>query len=313
MNMTPSLRGACSALSTCDRPGKSDAGSVTPAVTMPDCDTTGETRRRTDTVLSIFPGIDMLGMGFEQAGFCVVRGPDPIFGGDIRAFNPPRGVFDGIIGGPPCQDFSKKRRTPPTGYGTAMIDEYKRVVLAAQPEWWLMENVPEVPDVRIPGYSWQRLDLRASEFGMKQNRRRHFQYGHRDAVQLILPRHVTNKATEPCCLASEGKKSTRRSWSDFCELQGLPGGFALPGFTQAGRYRAVGNGVPIPMARALALAIKHPVTGTACACSCGRPVTGKARYATAACRKREQRRRDKAAVTVPGNDTPGQSQSGEMQ
>jgi len=27
-------------------------------------------------VLSIFPGIDILGKGFEEEGYCVVRGPD---------------------------------------------------------------------------------------------------------------------------------------------------------------------------------------------------------------------------------------------
>jgi hypothetical protein len=29
-------------------------------------------------VLSLFPGIDLFGRGFEAAGFCVVRGPDLI-------------------------------------------------------------------------------------------------------------------------------------------------------------------------------------------------------------------------------------------
>lgn len=37
-------------------------------------------------VLSLFPGIDLLGRGFEAEGFYVVRGPDLIYGGDIRAF-----------------------------------------------------------------------------------------------------------------------------------------------------------------------------------------------------------------------------------
>jgi hypothetical protein len=30
-------------------------------------------------VLSLFPGIDLLGHGFELEGFCVVRGPDVIY------------------------------------------------------------------------------------------------------------------------------------------------------------------------------------------------------------------------------------------
>ena len=39
-------------------------------------------------ILSIFPGIDLLGHAFEEVGFCVVRGPDLITGGDIRRFKP---------------------------------------------------------------------------------------------------------------------------------------------------------------------------------------------------------------------------------
>lgn len=46
-------------------------------------------------VLSLFPGIDLLGAAFELEGFTVVRGPDPIFGGDVRAFHPPTGVSAG--------------------------------------------------------------------------------------------------------------------------------------------------------------------------------------------------------------------------
>ncbi len=52
-------------------------------------------------VLSLFPGIGMFDHAFEREGFCVVRGPDPIWGGDVRTFSPPSGVFDGIIGGDP--------------------------------------------------------------------------------------------------------------------------------------------------------------------------------------------------------------------
>ena len=63
--------------------------------------------RRMSLVLSVFPGIGLLDMAFEQEGFTVVRGPDVLWGGDIKRFSPPAGVFDGVIGGPPCQAFSR--------------------------------------------------------------------------------------------------------------------------------------------------------------------------------------------------------------
>lgn len=246
-------------------------------------------------VLSLFPGADLLGIGFEMVGYCVVRGPDPITGGDIRRFHAPPGVFSGVIGGPPCQDFSRKRRTEPTGYGLEMLGEFRRVVLEAQPDWWLMENVPGVPDVKIEGYSWQRLDLRATEFCLSQSRLRHFQFGSRVGQVLLIPRQELVQASEPCCLATEGTKKSRRNFSDFCLLQGLPSDYDLPFFTQSAKYRAVGNGVPVPMAHALASAIRWPFVGRPCVCGCGRPVVGKAVYAGASCRKRAQRRRDRVA------------------
>ena len=44
-------------------------------------------------VLALFPGIGLLDRVFEGEGFCVVRGPDVLWGGDIRRFHPSAGVF----------------------------------------------------------------------------------------------------------------------------------------------------------------------------------------------------------------------------
>lgn len=244
-------------------------------------------------VLSLFPGIDLLGRAFELEGFCVVRGPDPAIGtGDIRDFNPPR-TFTGIIAGPPCQDFSVARRIPATGEGIAMLNQCVRIIEEVIPAWWLIENVPTVPDIRIEGYTHQRIDLRANEFGLRQSRLRHFQFGSRFFQVLIVERGPEVDATEACAMACEGEKASRRTWSNFCELQGLEPDFDLPYFTQAARYRAVGNGVPLPMGRAIARVIYsglvHQQGVRVCRCGCGRRVTGKQSSAGPACRKRIQR------------------------
>lgn len=107
-------------------------------------------------VLSLFPGIGMLDAAFEREGFCVVRGPDVLWGGDIRRFNPPAGRFEGIIGGPPCQAFSRlaymvrHNGFEPT-FGN-LIPEFERVVSEAQPLWFVMENVPAAPVPAVSGY-----------------------------------------------------------------------------------------------------------------------------------------------------------------
>ena len=258
-------------------------------------------------ILSLFPGIDLLGRGFEAEGFCVVRGPDLITGGNVRSFHPPAGRFEGITGGPPCQDFSKARRTPPTGEGLAMLAEFARVVTEAQPVWFLLENVPTVPTIAVPGYAIQRFDLNARECDLKQNRPRHFQYGDLRGWVIIVQRGRRVTDAEPCATATEGRRPDRRTWADFCELQGLPRDFDLPGMTREAKYRAVGNGVPIPMARAVARSVtqaRAPVGFRLCRCGCGRPATGKHDTATVACRKRLQRQRDVARLSHTDGVTP---------
>lgn len=251
-----------------------------------------------ELVLSLFPGIDLLGRGFEDEGFSVVRGPDLLWGGDIRRFSAPAGRFDGVIAGSPCQDFSGANRQP-SDYSLVMLGEFVRVVLAARPSWFLLENVPRVPDVVIAGYSVQRLDLNARECGMRQSRLRHFQFGSVDG-SVISPLRVAPPAgrVDPIALASEGKKRDRRSWADFCELQGLPRDFQLD-LPISAKYRAVGNGVPVPMARVLAAAVRNrlsPDSVRLCACRCGRVVHGRQVAAGPACRKRLERRRSVTAL-----------------
>ena len=257
-------------------------------------------------VLSLFPGVGLLDMAFEQSGLCVVRGPDLIFGGDIRKFNAPAGHFTGIIGGPPCQNFSRANRNKDFNAGMELVNEYLRVVRDAEPEWFLMENVAGSPDVTMPGYVTQRFTLDASHVGSEQHRLRKFHFGHRPGTRELVIKRDWSCHSEPTCMASEGKRVGRRAWARFCELQGLPSGYDLPGFTVMEKYRAVGNGVPLPMGLALAQAIvardRNVTPHRVCECGCGQFVTGRARLAGEACRKREQRRRDASSVTGPVTD-----------
>ncbi len=262
-------------------------------------------------VLSLFPGIGLLCRGFEDAGFCVVRGPDKLWGGDVRKFHPPDGHITGIIGGPPCQNFCTANRKRDAATGMELVLQFLRVVVEAQPEWWLMENVPGSPDletfnVQRSTFNIQRFTLDASHVGSDQHRLRKFHFGYRPGSrELVIPRAGQSQPglSQPTCMGSEARRAGRRSWEEFCRLQGLPEGFDLPGFTVAGKYTAVGNGVPYPMALALATAIRNRDRAVTphrvCACGCGRFVTGREVTSEASCRKREQRRRDASRPATP--------------
>ena len=144
----------------------------------------------TGLVLSLFPGFGLLDHAFTVEGFCVVRGPDVIWGGDIRTFHPPPGVFDGVIGGDPCQSHSslanlvRAKGLEPSF--PDMTPEYKRVVEEARPAWFLRENVPQAPDVKPDGYDVRAFLLDNSTLdsgdgtGNEQMRRRRWWYGVRD-------------------------------------------------------------------------------------------------------------------------------------
>lgn len=241
-------------------------------------------------ILSLFPGIDIMGKGFEAEGYCVVRGPDLIFGGDIRTFHPPAGTFTGIIGGPPCQQFSKGNPNKDRKKGLTMLIQFARCITQAQPDWWVMENVPSVPNLIVQGYQHQRIDMQARDFGLPQSRIRHIQYGYKTTGPLIIPRQDRIKEIERCCIATEANRTNRRGWTEFCQLQGLPKDFKLPGMTKTARYRAVGNAFPSQMSQPIAHAIKNNHTGPGCICGCGRPrKSTRSKYGHTSCRVRRKR------------------------
>lgn len=141
-------------------------------------------------MLSLFPGIGMLDHAFGLEGFTVVRGPDVIWGGDIRTFHPPPGRFDGIIGGDPCQSHSslanlvRAKGLEPSF--PDMTPEFQRVVEEARPAWFLRENVPQAPEIKPAGYDVRSFLLDNSTLdsgdgtGNEQMRRRRWWFGVRD-------------------------------------------------------------------------------------------------------------------------------------
>jgi len=234
-------------------------------------------------VLSLFPGIGLLDMAFEEAGFCVVRGPDVLWGGDVKRFRPPAHRFDGVIGGPPCQPFSQLIHiVRANGFEPRhenLIPEFERVVGEAQPDWFLMEEVPAAPLPVIAGYRTHDQVVNARHLGSTQNRERRLTFGTPDGRSLHLETEtlepidwdfaVTGDARRrPLAVGGSGKPKRSRTSSlnrgagsvpfeEMCELQGLPREFlAEAPFTSSAKKQVVGNGVPLPIGRAVAKAIQ---------------------------------------------------------
>ena len=70
-----------------------------------------------------------------------------------------------------------------------MVIDYFRVVCDAAPDWFLMENLADSPDVTTPSYVTQRFTLDASHVGSEQYRLRKFHFWHRSGTrELIIKR-----------------------------------------------------------------------------------------------------------------------------
>ena len=244
-------------------------------------------------VLSLFPGIGLLDMAFELEGFCVVRGPDVLWGGDVRRFHPPAGKFDGVIGGPPCQAFSRlahmvRQNGLQPKFGN-LVPEFERCVTEAQPSWFVMENVPDAPRPAVNGYEvfpfFLNLRWCKDENGnpCKVNRLRAWSFGMKGEYRVLAIQTATFENMEYECAATGGSarpiaiggsdrvKKFRDGkgampWNaksgaaveELCRKQGLPEGFLkhVP-FTVEAKCKAIGNGVPLPMGRAIARAVKE--------------------------------------------------------
>jgi len=230
-------------------------------------------------VLSLFRGIGILDRGFEEEGYCVVSGPDLLWGSDVRDFHAPAGVFEGVIGGPPCQCFSRLRYVNPLcGNKTGnLIPEFERVVAESQPDWFVMENLKESPIPNVHGYQVDPSLFNNRFLGEKENRVHRFSFGTRDGRQLRYDIALfENPLWEPRVCASDyrrtpvkllaGKKlrkgalnlRPKRSLEEASELQGLPTDFFKDSpFRRDAQMRMLGNAVPLPMARALARAVRR--------------------------------------------------------
>ncbi len=157
-------------------------------------------------VVDIFCGCGGLSLGFQKAGFNIVRAFDNwdkavgIYNRNfdheaelvdaynltaeyIESFSP-----DVIIGGPPCQDYSSAGKQDETQGRANLTLRYAELVCEVQSKWFVMENVdrilksqtlPKAINIfKSSGYGLSQVVLDASLCGVPQKRKRFFLIGH---------------------------------------------------------------------------------------------------------------------------------------
>jgi DNA (cytosine-5)-methyltransferase 1 len=238
--------------------------------------------------ISLYTGVGGLDFGLEAAGIRTAVAVEmdpvacqairnnrrwPILEGDIHGFSSKRilaeaglrvGEADLLIGGPPCQPFSK------SGYwargDSLRLDDprsntlaaYLRVLRDTKPKVFLLENVPglafkgksEGLDLLLQGIRQINLDrrtnyrvayatLNAVDYGVPQSRERVFLVGSRDGTLFEFPK-PTHMSPEAEGLIG-GREPYHSAWDAIGDLSGDAD---EPGIQVAGRWGALLPSIP---------------------------------------------------------------------
>jgi len=241
------------------------------------------------TAISLYTGVGGLDFGFEAAGFDTVAAveldaaashtlrqnrPDwPLFEGDIHQVSSDSlleaaGVrveeVDVLIGGPPCQPFSKSsywvngdalRLDDPRA---DTLTAYLRVLRDTRPRAFLLENVYGlVYEGKDEGLrhllsgieqinretgtrytvSWKMLN--AAHYGVPQNRERVFLIGSRDGIPFRFP-SATHAAREETGLLDH-RQPYRTAWDAIGDLPRMPN---EPSLEVGGKWGALLPSIP---------------------------------------------------------------------
>ncbi len=241
--------------------------------------------------ISLYTGVGGLDFGLEAAGIktavavemdpaCCrtlrLNRPWPVIEGDIHEASSAqileagglrRGEADLLVGGPPCQPFSKSSYWV-SGDSLRLDDPradtlaaYLRVLRDTQPRAFLLENVyglaykgkSEGLDLLVRGisqinkdtkarYSVQCAMLNAADYGVPQARERVFLIGSRDGTIFRFPRR-SHAAHDETSFLDSGLEPHRTAWDAIGDLQGRPTS-KESGLEVGGRWGALLPSIP---------------------------------------------------------------------
>ncbi len=182
-------------------------------------------------VIDLFAGVGGLSLGFAQEGFEIVYANEydkaiaqafqknhpgiivddrDITKIDIEAtFAKYKGGITVVMGGPPCQGFSQKgKRIGLKDHRNFMFQRFVKVVEVVQPEFFLLENVPniltaengyfkrEIIDMFSDlGYDVKATVLKAEQFGVPQTRRRAVFLGRKKKLDFDIPTETNERVS----------------------------------------------------------------------------------------------------------------------
>lgn len=177
--------------------------------------------------IDLFCGCGGLSLGFQNAGFDIVAAYDnwkpavdvyrmnfghPIYEQDLADTQTQTVIKDLtpdiIIGGPPCQDFSSAGHRNVNLGRAILTTTYCDIITTVRPQYFLMENVPEITkkdilaDVlerfREAGYGLSSTVLDASLCGVPQSRKRYVLVGSLGDEDGFLQKYIeSNLASAP--------------------------------------------------------------------------------------------------------------------
>jgi len=213
-------------------------------------------------VIDLFAGVGGLSLGFMQEGFEVVYANEydksiaasfkknhpktVVDDRDIRdidfskTFLPYKDKIAVVMGGPPCQGFSQKgKRIGLKDERNFMFQQFVKVVETVQPEFFLLENVPNIMTAENGYFKQEIIDmfselgydvkakiLKAENFGVPQIRRRAIFLGRKKHLGFEIPENndENNTVTDaigdlPKLKSGEGSVTTKYTKKPSTEFQ----------------------------------------------------------------------------------------------
>jgi DNA (cytosine-5)-methyltransferase 1 len=113
-----------------------------------------------------------------------------------------RGELNCVMGGPPCQGYSRAGEQNPDDPRNTLIFEYARMIVELNPRTFVMEEVPDIVNFRTP-----RGTFVLEEFGMILDEGGYMEFSQFCEAQKFVPKSKRFRKFKPAKNMGENEKS----------------------------------------------------------------------------------------------------------